>query len=100
MVSGIPKVQLFQTQGGCLISPGFLCPQDLAHAACRWSDADLKNWISEPGRLRPGTAMPPLNRLLPAEERREAIEQIVRYLSALRADNPAACSVNALKTLR
>ncbi len=75
-------------------------PDDLVQAACRWSDADLKNWISEPGRLRPGTAMPPLNRLLPAEERREAIEQIVRYLSALRADNPAACSVNALKALR
>ncbi len=67
-------------------------PEDLARASCPWNEADLKAWIDDPGRLRPGTAMPPLNRLLPTEARREVIEQIANYLSALRADDPAACA--------
>ena len=67
-------------------------PEDLVRASCPWSDADLKAWIDDPGRLRPGTAMPPLNRLLPTEARREVIEQITNYLSALRTDDPTACA--------
>jgi len=70
-------------------------PEDLVHASCRWNDIDLKTWIDNPGRLRPGTAMPPLNRLLPTEARREVIEQIARYLGALKTDDPVACASGA-----
>jgi hypothetical protein len=65
------------------------------HASCRWNEIDLKTWIDDPGRLRPGTAMPPLNRLLPTEVRRGVIEQIARYLGALKTDDPVACASGA-----
>ena len=60
-------------------------------AACRWTDADLKAWIDDPGRVRPGTAMPPFNRLLPAEDC-QSTARIVRDLDALKTDDVAACA--------
>lgn len=67
-------------------------PEDLVRAVCRWNDTGLKAWIDNPDRLRPGTTMPPFNRLLPIDARHEVIERIVRYLSALKTDDPAICA--------
>lgn len=66
--------------------------EDLVRATCRWQDADLKAWLDDPRRIRSATTMPPLNPLLPVAARRDAIEAIVGYLKAMRADDPSACS--------
>jgi cytochrome c2 len=66
--------------------------EDLIKAACRWTDADLKTWIGEPARIRPGTAMPPLNNLLPADERRRIIEQIVLHLRSIKNSDSGLCA--------
>jgi len=65
---------------------------DLLQAACRWPAADLKAWIESPGRLKPGTTMPPLGRMLPATERRQISERIVAYLHAMQAPSSASCA--------
>jgi cytochrome c2 len=41
---------------------------DMVQTVCRWSDEKLKDWIRDPGALRPGTSMPGLNRGLPTVE--------------------------------
>lgn len=66
--------------------------EDLIKAACRWTDADLKTWIGEPARMREGTAMPPLNNLLPSDERRMIIEQIVRHLRSIKSSDSGLCA--------
>ena len=67
-------------------------PEDLVQASCRWQDTDLKEWIADPSRLRPGTVMPPLNRFLPTQARNKVIEQIASYLNAMKAEVPSPCS--------
>jgi len=67
-------------------------PLDLLRAACRWQDADLQAWIDSPSRLKPGTTMPALGRMLPARERRQIIERIVDYLKAMKAETPGSCA--------
>jgi hypothetical protein len=67
-------------------------PVDLIQATCRWQASDLKAWIDSPSRIKPGTAMPPLARLLPETERQRMIGHIVGYLSALKAESPEACA--------
>jgi mono/diheme cytochrome c family protein len=67
-------------------------PEDLARAACRWTDADLNSWIDDPGRMRPGTAMPRLAPTLLDDERRSVIERIVAYLRAIEIDDAACAS--------
>ena len=67
-------------------------PEDLVQASCRWTDAELKAWIDNPNQVRTGTAMPPLNRMLPANERRDVIERIVRYLHAMKKGAPSTCA--------
>jgi hypothetical protein len=64
---------------------------DLVQTACRWRDEKLKDWIRDPGALRPGTSMPGLNRGLPTVEREAAIDRIVAYLRAVSAED-SACS--------
>jgi cytochrome c2 len=65
--------------------------EDLALASCRWTDADLKAWIDDPSQVRPGTAMPPLSKMLPAEERRQVAERIFLYLRAMNKGGYTAC---------
>jgi mono/diheme cytochrome c family protein len=67
-------------------------PADLIGALCRWQEPDLKAWIDSPSRIKPGTAMPPLARLLPEAERQRMIGRIVGYLNALKAEAPEACA--------
>jgi len=67
-------------------------PADLVQSSCVWKDADLKTWIQDPNRLRPGTSMPPLDPMLPAEERQRIAERIVAYL---RSVNPSTCAGGA-----
>jgi hypothetical protein len=64
---------------------------DLVKASCRWSDLDLKAWIESPNRFKPGTTMPSLGRMLPANERNQIINQIVNYLDALKAELSGSC---------
>jgi hypothetical protein len=66
--------------------------EDLAQAACRWKPEDLKAWMIEPARSRPGTAMPPLNPMLPESERAEAAVRIAAFLAALQREMPCAVS--------
>ncbi len=67
-------------------------PEDLVQASCRWTDADLKAWIEDPAQVRTGTAMPPLNRMLPAEEQRHVVERIALYLRSMKAEGSTACA--------
>ena len=67
-------------------------PEDLVQASCRWTDIELKAWIDNPYQVRTGTAMPPLNRMLPANERRGVIERIVLYLNAMKKVDPNTCA--------
>lgn len=67
-------------------------PLDLIQAACRWQESDLKVWIESPSRLRPGTSMPPLGRMLPATERRLIIDRIVNYLKAMQSQSSELCA--------
>ena len=69
-------------------------PVDLVQAACRWQKADLKDWIDSPSRIKPGTTMPPVARMLPAESRRQIIERIVDYLKAMQGQSSASCSAH------
>ena len=66
-------------------------PLDLAMATCRFSDADLQQWILEPGQIRPGTTMPGLNRTWPETERKTVAGRIVAYLAAVRQGDAAIC---------
>ncbi|MGR8981169.1 MAG: c-type cytochrome [Gammaproteobacteria bacterium] len=66
-------------------------PVDLVKAACRWPQRDLKSWIEYPGRMKPGTTMPPLGRTLPAKERRQIIERIAGYLNAMESEQSEPC---------
>ena len=66
-------------------------PEDLAVSLCRWSPASLQRWIDEPSRLRPGTAMPAINRAWPEQERRQVAARIVRYLEAVKQSASATC---------
>ncbi|QFY43589.1 cytochrome c [Candidatus Methylospira mobilis] len=63
--------------------------EDLVRAACRWSDADLQAWIGNPGRIRPGTTMPPL--ALSVAQRNDVIVNIVHYLDAMKSADATAC---------
>jgi mono/diheme cytochrome c family protein len=67
-------------------------PEDLVQASCRWKDTELKAWIDNPYQVRTGTAMPPLNKMLPDNERRGVIERIVRYLNTMKKGNPNICA--------
>ncbi|EIC28607.1 MULTISPECIES: c-type cytochrome [Methylomicrobium] len=67
-------------------------PVDLIRALCRWQEPDLKAWIDSPSRVKPGTAMPPLARLLPEAERQRMIGRIVGYLGAMKVESPEACA--------
>lgn len=66
-------------------------PVDLLQAVCGWQDA-LKGWIESPGRIKPGTTMPPLARQLPDEERRQISERIVGYLNAMKVQPSERCA--------
>lgn len=66
-------------------------PEDLAASLCRWLPAELRRWIDEPSRLRPGSTMPAINRAWPEEQRRRVAGLIVRYLDAVKQSDPAAC---------
>jgi len=66
-------------------------PMDLVKAACRWPQRDLKTWIENPSRFKPGTAMPALGRTLPAKKRRQIIERIVGYLNAMESEQSEPC---------
>jgi mono/diheme cytochrome c family protein len=66
-------------------------PVDLVQASCRWKEDDLKAWLADPGRIRPGTAMPPLNPRLPDSERVRVIDDIGAFLGVLRRDVPGGC---------
>jgi len=66
-------------------------PEDLTASLCRWSAVDLRRWIDEPSRLRPGTTMPAINLAWPDEERRQVSARIVRYLGAVKQSDPLAC---------
>jgi cytochrome c2 len=67
-------------------------PEDLVQASCRWTDAELKTWIDNPNQMRSGTTMPPLSKLLLAEERSHVIERIVLYLRAMKIGVPTTCA--------
>ena len=43
----------------------------------------LRTWISDPGKLRSGTGMPPLNPDLGKEEREQVIDRLLDYLESL-----------------
>lgn len=58
-------------------------PGDIRERSCRWSDADLKTWITEPDKLRPHTTMPPLDVLLAETERSRIADKIIAYLRAM-----------------
>ncbi|HWP01480.1 MAG TPA: cytochrome c family protein [Methylococcus sp.] len=60
-------------------------PGDIRERSCRWSDAALKTWITEPEKVRPHTTMPPLDVLLAETERSRIAEKIVAYLRAMEA---------------
>lgn len=66
--------------------------EDLVQAACRWRPEDLKAWMGEPARLRPGTAMPPLNPLLNESERSLAAGRIAAFLAA--QPHEAGCALS------
>ncbi|WP_235281876.1 c-type cytochrome [Methyloterricola oryzae] len=66
--------------------------EDLAQAACRWKPEDLKAWMIEPARWRPGTAMPPLNPRLSESERSLASERIAAFLAAQPHESGCALS--------
>jgi hypothetical protein len=67
-------------------------PVDLIQAACRWQEAELEAWIDAPSRIKPGTSMPPLARMLPDKERRQIIERIVGYLHAMKGRSLESCT--------
>ncbi len=67
-------------------------PLDLIQATCRWQTKDLKSWIDAPSLIKPGTAMPPLNRMLADEQRGKVITQIVNYLQAMKTESSLACA--------
>lgn len=64
-------------------------PVPLEQTLCRWSDADLGAFIAEPGRFRPGSAMPGLDIREDSTVRADMIGRIVSYLAALRAADSA-----------
>lgn len=66
--------------------------EDLAQAACRWKPEDLKAWMIEPARSRPGTAMPPLNPKLSESERSLAAGRIAAFLAAQPHESGCALS--------
>jgi mono/diheme cytochrome c family protein len=47
------------------------------------SRGELRRWISDPQQVRPGSAMPPLNRNLDQSERERVIDRIVAFLGVL-----------------
>ena len=51
-----------------------------------WKEVWLKRWISDPAKMRPGTAMPPLDPQMP--DRQRALEDVVRYLRAMAKTRP------------
>lgn len=57
-------------------------PADLREISRPLGDEALKSWIIEPQKMRPGTAMPPLDALLPETERNRIADAIIRYLRA------------------
>ena len=69
-------------------------PADLIQSVCRWQEHDLKAWIDTPRRLKPGTTMPPIAPMLPAIERQQIIERIVRYLKTMQVQSWDACQKN------
>jgi cytochrome c2 len=58
-------------------------PGDIRERSCRWSDADLKTWITDPEKVRPYTTMPPLDVLLAETERSHLADKIVAYLRTM-----------------
>jgi cytochrome c2 len=58
-------------------------PGDIRERSCRWSDVELKTWITEPEKMRPHTSMPPLDVMLAETERSRIAEKIVAYLRAM-----------------
>jgi cytochrome c2 len=67
-------------------------PIDLIQATCRWQKNDLSSWINAPSLIKPGTNMPPLNRMLAPEERGKVITHIVDYLQAMKTESPSPCA--------
>ncbi|MBL1263112.1 cytochrome c family protein [Candidatus Methylomicrobium oryzae] len=90
-----------ETKGYCLTCHnirgigGKKYPVDLIRALCRWQEPDLKAWIDSPSRIKPGTAMPPLARLLPEAERQRMIGRIAGYLDAMKVESSEACARSA-----
>lgn len=71
-------------------------PIDLLQAACRWTDTDLKAMIESPRRYNSNPTMPPLGRMLPANERRLIIERIVNYLNVMQTEQRQSCVKKAI----
>lgn len=72
-------------------------PVDLIQATCRWQTKQLKSWIDAPNLIKPGTAMPALNRMLTTEQREKAITSIVNYLQTLKNETPPACGTQKFR---
>ncbi|MFO1419193.1 MAG: cytochrome c [Methylotetracoccus sp.] len=67
-------------------------PEDLLQATCRWNRGAFEEWIDDPARVRPGTRMPPLDRMLPAAKRSEVIDRLADYLWTLARESGRCAS--------
>lgn len=67
-------------------------PEDLLQASCRKDRNQLSEWIDHPERVRPGTRMPPLDRMLPPTKRGEVIDRLADYVTTLARESGRCAS--------
>lgn len=71
-------------------------PSELERSTCNWNDEKLAAFINDPGKLRPGSAMPPLQGVADVAVRERTIGHIVKYLRAIEAADQT-CNTGASK---